>query len=454
MPFPGWWARSVYSLWHGVRYPRLRAALAEQRRADWLSRSELQQLQLDRLKALLSHAWRNCPFYRRRLTEAGLAEGRINSLADLSQLPLLTKRDIQQNRDDLVGRNFSRNQLRADYTGGSSGDPLHFYTDLKNFPQLASRRYRGDMLAGWDFGKRIAMLWGTQIDSVRGKRTCEKLYRWATNDMLIDCNKLNSARLDQYIRRIKYYRPHTIVAFTTLAALFAEKLLERNETGIRPENVVITAENETPVQRKMIENAFGCEVFNRYGCREMSIVACECDQHREKHIFSDQIILEIVDDDGNQLPPGQTGWIALTDLFNYGMPFIRYRIGDIGSLSEASCACGRGLPFLANFTGGDPKVIRLPSGWRAGPTLVTALCKKLRTAANYQLVCKGKTDFTLRVLKGPDFDESELPPAVTMLEKVLGPGVAISAEYVDSIIRGPGGKHDFLVICPPEEQSR
>ncbi len=456
MPFSVRWSRLAYMLWHKLRYPRLRGAIAEQLRADWLSLSELQQLQLQRLKPLLIHAWRNCPFYRRRFEQAGLTEDRINtinSLNVLSEIPVLLRREIQQNRDDFIGRNFRGRQLLRDRTGGSSGKPLHFYRDVANFPHMAARRYRGDMMVGWDFGKRSVMLWGATIDTEASEKIFRRFYRMMVNEVMMDCSRMGDVDFDYCLRRLEAYRPHIIVAYSSIAGLFAEKALELGYTGIRPECVLLTAENETPAQRALIERAFGCRVFNRYGSREMSVIACECDRHRGRHVLADQLILEVVDDAGRPLPPGKTGWILITDLFNYGMPFIRYRIGDIGVLSDEPCSCGRGLPLLAELTGGASDAIHLPSGWRVGRAIISDLNARLTSALNYQLVHKNDTEFTLRILKGPDFDEAELPGAVEVLKKVLGPGVTVSAEYVNDIIRGPGGKHDFLVTCRPQEQN-
>ncbi len=456
MPFSVRWSRLAYRLWHKLRHPRLREAIAEQCRADWLNPAELKQLQLARLKPLLSHAWRNCPFYRRKFEQAGLTEGRIDAISstdELSEIPVLIRREIQDNRDDMIGRNFSHKQLLRDRTGGSSGKPLHFYRDTVNFPHMAARRYRGDMMVGWDFGKRSVMLWGARLDTGLSEKIFRRFFRIMVNEVMMDCSRVDDVDFDDCLRRLEAYHPHMIVAYSSIAGLFAEKALELGYTDIRPECVLLTAENETPAQRALIERAFGCRVFNRYGSREMSVIACECDRHRGRHVLADQMILEVVDDAGRPLPPGKKGWIVITDLFNYGMPFIRYRIGDIGALSDEPCNCGRGLPMLTELIGGASDAIHLPSGWRVGRVIISELNAALPSALNYQLVHKSDTEFTLRVLKGPDFDETELPGAVKVLKKVLGPGVTVSTEYATDIIRGPGGKYDFLITCPPQEQS-
>src|SRR5690606_30639221 len=104
-------------------------------------------------------------------------------------------------------------------------------------------------------------------------------------------------------------------------------------------------------ERELIERVMGCKVTNRYGCEEVGLIASECEEHRGLHINVDDVFLEVVDDEGRPVKPGIPGKILVTDLANYGMPLIRYRIEDVGILSDRQCPCGRGLPLMHSIMG-------------------------------------------------------------------------------------------------------
>ena len=104
-------------------------------------------------------------------------------------------------------------------------------------------------------------------------------------------------------------------------------------------------------ERRTIEEVFQCPVTNRYGCEEVSLIACECQRHDGLHVNADGIYLEVLRPDGTPCPPGEPGMIVVTDLVNRAMPIIRYQVGDMGVLSDRQCPCGRGLPLLEKIEG-------------------------------------------------------------------------------------------------------
>lgn len=448
------WVRHVnYPIIRALTKSKLSPALPEQLRTQWLSPEDLAELQLSRLNALLQHAHAHCPFYTERLDAAGLRGGRVSSLEALSDLPMLTKRDIQQHRADIIADCFDEPDLRPDHTGGSTGDPLHFYNDRgEHFLNKVCREYRGNLTSGWHYGMRTVRLWGAGVDVGQSKRLTTRLYQWALNDRVLDCMYLDEDIIDQHIAMMGRHRVQVVVAYTTIAYLFATKLLERGTTVVRPNTVIVSAEMLTQPQREVIEAGFGCKAFNRYGCREVGLVAAECDAHRGMHIGTDQLVVEVVDDDGRSVRPGEMGRILLTDLFNYGMPFIRYDVGDMGILSDEACPCGRSLPLLAEVVGRDSDVIRMPSGRRIACTaVVTVFAKQLKGVANLQLVRNGVTTFTLRIMRGSDYQDGELAYLQEQLSALLAPEAEVSYEFVDDIARSPSGKYQFLVSELPAD---
>src|SRR5207253_1358560 len=156
--------------------------------------------------------------------------------------------------------------------------------------------------------------------------------------------------------------PEVIVAYTNPLYVFARALAQRRVTPFSPRAIVVGAEKLHGFQRELIEAVFQAPVFETYGSREFMLIAAECDRHAGLHVTADNLVVEVLDDDGRPTPGGEEGNVVVTDLFNYGMPFIRHVIGDRAVAGWGTCPCGRGLPLLKKVTGRRLDILRTPDG--------------------------------------------------------------------------------------------
>ena len=177
--------------------------------------------------------------------------------------------------------------------------------------------------------------------------SCSTLLR---EPLWLDAASLTEQRMEEFHAALLRWRPKVIQAYARSAVLFARFLRERGLTAYKPHSIVTSAEMLEPDDRQILEDVFGCPVFDRYGCREVSVIASECPAHTGLHVNAECLHVEIETPDG-PADPGEVGAILVTDLLNTAMPLIRYRIGDLGSLTEGDCPCGRGLPRLAALHG-------------------------------------------------------------------------------------------------------
>jgi phenylacetate-CoA ligase len=167
---------------------------------------------------------------------------------------------------------------------------------------------------------------------------------------LLNVYEISETTIRLAARRIEELRPKFLMGYSYSMHLLADYLLE---AGIRtPELKAVFASTQTllPSQRREIEMAFGCGVYDLYASREFSLMASECEKHTGYHIQSENVLLEFLKD-GEPVSPGETGTIHVTSLNNYAMPFIRYEIGDTGKPSDDRCSCGRGLPLFRSLEG-------------------------------------------------------------------------------------------------------
>jgi phenylacetate-CoA ligase len=418
--------------------------LKEFEQTQFLPPEQLKGLQLRRLRALLEHAYQTSPFYRRRFDAAGLRPRSVNSLDDLSALPPLEKHEIQEHRDDLIADGWPTHDRIPNQTGGSTGTPVSFLLDNDRRRSRAAATIRHNRWAGWDIGDKVAVLWGAPRD-----RPAHSFRGWLRNALIerqlfLDTGHVTEDRLAEFQRTLHRYRPRIVLAYARSATMFARYLQAQGLTVPPPRALVTSAEVLGPDDRALLESTFGCRVFNRYGCREVSVIASECEQHQGLHTMAEGLYVEVVCGD-RPAAPGETGAILVTDLLNRAMPLIRYRIGDLGSWEPGDCPCGRGLPRLRSVAGRVTDFLVGADGRLvSGVFLATYLVAQRPSLGQVQICQEEAGVLRFRVRPGTMFNAG---PDLSYLERTsreyLGADCQVEFEFVDELRPEPSGKFLF-----------
>lgn len=430
-------------LWRSGEWGELRW-LREFERTQYLSADELAALQLQRLRGILTHAFEQCPFYRERMDRVGFHPSDVRTLDDLRHLPALEKSDIQQHGERMIARDWPRHDLRRNQTGGSTGTPIVFYAGRDRRQSRCAAQLRHNQWAGWEVGDRAAVLWGAPRDKPRQDwRAC--LRRFLLREPLwLDTACVTEQRLEEFHRELLRYRPRVIQAYARSVLLFAQFLEQRGWRPWRPHSIVTSAEVLEPHERALVERVFGCPVFNRYGCREVSVIASECAAHQGMHVMAEGLYLEIVQGD-RAAAPGEMGSIVVTDLLNYAMPMIRYRIGDLGSWQPGVCACGRQLPRLAQvhgrvtdfLVGGDGRLV-------SGVFLATYTVAQRPSLGQVQIHQERAGEIVYRIRPGNAFNAAADSAYLERTSReYLGAGTQVRWELVDQLPAEASGKFLF-----------
>lgn len=422
--------------------------LAELERSQFLSPGKIAELQLERLRKLLVHAYANCPFYTKRFDAASFDPSRLQAPDDLLALPVLTKKDIQNNLAELTSQNLPSSELVPDKTGGSTGKPLHYYINRDRIFSRNAAALRHDRWTGWDIGQKSAYLWGHHGD-MSGLTAFKARLRNLLHDrrLILDTASITADKLDQFRIDLLKFKPTVYIAYANAMYLYARYLKETGARNYhRPIAVITSAEMLDPDRRRVIEEVFGCRVFDRYGSRETSIIASECDRHTGLHICAETIYLEIIAD-SKPAAPGSLGKIILTDLMNYGMPFIRYQIEDVGkAIKQQPCPCGRGLPQMDIAAGRVTDFLLTPDGKIiSGASLTIFLIANTPGLAQAQLVQEKKGEVTFRIVKNDEFNDDSLRFLDREMPKFFGDQVHCSYEFVESIPVEASGKYRFSI---------
>ena len=220
----------------GLRY------LKEYERSQYFSPERLHELQFGRLRALLAHAQKNCPFYGERFRRAGMAIGDIKSLEDLRELPVLEKSDIQNHRDEMVATNCPKKDLIHNITGGSTGSPLSLYLSRDRKMSRVAATWRHNQWAGCHLGDKVAWIWGASQDRRHDSWKSRLRNLLVDRQLYLDTGHLTEEAMIGFHKALQRFRPKVIVAYARSAALFARYLSSQKLVPYQPHSIITSAE--------------------------------------------------------------------------------------------------------------------------------------------------------------------------------------------------------------------
>jgi phenylacetate-CoA ligase len=413
---------------------------------QWWEPDRLHDLRLGQLLKLLNHAGHHVPFYQKRFADAGFDPLRVKDFDDLRKLPILTKSDIQNHREQLISDSFRRADLTENRTGGSTGSPLVFYHDQSRLDSRQAATLRHNRWTGYRIGCKTAILWGHQSDLNRFRSLKARLHNLLIDRQLIcDSSSFSEETLDRFVTDYQKFQPDVILAYANSIALVVDFCQGKGIRLSPPRSIITSAEVLTEDNRLKIETYFQRRIFDRYGSRETSVIASECKIHDGLHINAENLYLEFLDQ-GRSVAPGEVGEIIVTDLGNLAFPFIRYQIGDMGSPASGSCRCGRSLPRMQMVAGRTTDFLLAPDGRRvSGAALTIYLAAKVPGVRQAQIIQRKKEVLIFNLSVAPDFGEASKAQIRQKVEHFFGPGMQVIFNFVDGIAREPSGKYRFSI---------
>jgi len=391
------------------------------------------------LRSVVAHAWRETDFYRQRFREAGFEPGDLRSWEDLSRLPVLTKQDVRQQGERLLARSYSGKVLARKRTSGSTGVSLHLQVDDACIQWQRGVVLHRDRWTGWDLGEYRAAVWGNPppLDHWRPKLRNALLDRM----FFLDTLRMDEKMMDHFATGIRRRRPTLLWGHAHSLALFARFWEQRRYAPCRLKGIISTAMMLHAHERRKIEQVFGCRVFDRYGCEEVSLIASECEAHTGLHVNTDSLVVEI------QPEPGVSeGRVIVTDLRNRAMPFIRYEVGDRAVPSPGTCPGGRSYPLLARITGRVADYLYTPAGELvSGISLTENFATLIPGVDQVQIEQDLLTHLVLRVVPAADFGAASREAIAACVHARFGPEMRHDVELVDRIPQEASGKYRFTI---------
>ena len=445
----------LYPLWESVlrQRPTLdRVRYLEQ--TQWRSLDELQAVQAGDLRCLLRHAHANVPFYRRRFAAAGVTPDDIRGADDLGKLPILTRDEARGAGDDRVATAGATLDIRK-ATSGTMGTPLPFGYDAQSEYWRQAIRLRGYGWAGYRPGQRALHYWGAGAPNTKPwKRAKIAADRALRRDRYVDCGRRGPEDLQRVVEIIAADKPDIIICYSQAGADLARFVVAGNLRRWDGIPVICGAERLLPADRAVMNEAFGPDVFETYGSREVMLMASECAAHDGLHIQMENLIVEVIVREGNgqglvprPAKPGELGEVVVTDLHNLAMPFIRYATGDLAALTPpGACRCGRAHPRLATVEGRVTETLLDAAGNRVNGLVFNVVIAHLAHAIrNFQVVQHRDRSITLRLVPTETFDAGIENILRQTWEHYLA-GVPVTIERVAEIPIAQSGKRRVVTV--------
>ena len=426
------------------------------RQQQWLNQEELHALQSERLKTMLLHAHQHVPYYRPLLEKADVVDSTgVVHLENYSKLPLLDKTILRKEFERLKSDDLGTRQWKEKKSGGSTGEPATVIFDQERKDWLRALNSLRNEWTGFPSDAPRLYIIGSERDLFVGQETFKvRFLRWAYNQVWLNAFKMSKEKMAQYVEIVNRFKPVQIHAYNDCLYEFAKYIDHRGLRVHHPQSIVLVSGVVTPDMRNVIERVFHAPIFNRYGSREIGGIAMECDQHAGLHISSPLLYAEIVRPDGTPTAPGEIGEIILTPFFNYAMPLLRYRIGDMGAWAASPCSCGRSWPLLQNVAGRVPDVFLRRDGSIVPPQYFIHLLGVVLEncwSRKFQIIQEDYERIRVLVLLSeptPDPYSAyahHLSELIQKIKVVMGETCDVQVEFVDDIPPLPSGKFRYTI---------
>jgi phenylacetate-CoA ligase len=424
---------------------RLAARSLFDRRVAYWPPEKIQRRQNRRVQSIVRHAYNTVPYYRAIMDELRISPDNIRTAADLAYLPIISDHDLRRDPARFTSSTADETGALRMFTTGSSGVPKTLLIDreagLSRLVITARDRAVLARLLGKNWRQNQLFLISPASNSFK------TMHHWDRN--LVRRRTLGrsetfsvDAPLDAVIDAINRLQPEIVYSYGAYADEFFRYLADRKPRISLPKVWMYGGDAMSRQARTLAEEEFGCIIYSGYNSVETGRLGFECERRRGFHLNVDYCAVRLVDESGRNVPPGSSGEIIISNLYNRATVLLNYRLGDIGVLATESCPCGRTLPLLAQLTGKKMEVIRLANGnqyMREG--VEVRFEQELACVLQCQLCQASPSSVFWRIVPASAADRIALERGlIAKSHATFGDGIDVRVEFVEKIDRGPGGK--------------
>jgi phenylacetate-CoA ligase len=408
--------------------------------SQWWSEERVREFQWTELKKLLTHVFASVPYLKQKYRAAGIALEDLKGWDDFRRLPPLTRAEINAHGPELCSTAY-KGKLLPHRTSGSTGSPTLFFRTYESYDWRLAAKDRAYSWSGWRPGVPSLHLWGAPFGAVPWFQALKtRTYEAVQRQLIVNTFAQTDALWDDIYSRALKFKPLLIVGYVSSLEAFADYLRRTKRTVPGVTSAIAAAEPLFDDTRRRIEEGLGVPVFNTYGSREFMSIAAECDCRNGLHVHAENLVVETRDQNTTEPSP-----ILVTDLHNWGMPFVRYEGGDLGRMANTSCPCGRGLPRLTAIDGRLLDALRAADGRTVPGEFIAALLMNVPEIAHYRVEQKSLDRLVISAVMNRPLTEPSRQLLRGEIAKTFGPGTAWELQPVTHIPKLSSGKRRVTV---------
>ena len=393
---------------------------------QWLPTVTLKKRAEKKVIRQIHRAYKNVPFYKKKYDEAGISINDIKTLDDLKKLPYITKDEVRDNfPEGIVAQGTDIRHCHYSATTGSTGRSLPFVFSHKTHIFYNTTNFRVYTMFGYRPWHKSVYVKYTNSNI----RSLGPFFRTAHVSSILPVR--------EQINAIRKEKPVMLVGYASIILEIARTVTPDDLKVIKPRFISVNSELSTKDQRDYISGVFNCPVYDEYSTEETWMISSQCKEHNY-HLYIDNVWVEFLNDKGQDVKPGEIGEMVLTTMRSPVMPFIRYRINDMGSYSEKKCKCGRGFPLLESFDGRRDDSFILPSGKYVSSlkilnTFTMFIKKYLHLMEEFKVVQEKKNLVLIYLVKGKEYKKEHFQELIDQLNRIFGEPVEITVKMVKAI---------------------
>jgi phenylacetate-CoA ligase len=417
-------------------------------RKGW-SLDQFTAYQTAQLRKIIAIAVCHTPYYRDLFASRGLSSQDVSTANDLRKLPILEKSLVRSDPWQFVDARIKKSRLLKETTTGTTGTPTTvILTNRIQQEHYAFYEARCRREAGLRYGQDSYVMFGARrVAALQQRDPPFWCYNYAGKQLYMSVFHLAPQYLRFYCDELSRRSYRALMGYPSAISTVAQYVIAQGIRSIKIPLAITSGETLQQHQRTAIESAFGCRVFDQYGCAELSVFAAE-GQCGRMHVSSDYGIVEIVDDAGDPAPLGDVGHLVCTGLINGAQVLLRYRTGDMGSWGINPCKCGSALPVLASIAGRSTDALLLRDGRKV--FRVGTIAERIACIKEYQIIQDDIGLYTINVVVSAPLHDFETKELIENLQAHVG-RVSVRVKCVHALERSQGGKISFIKCNVPRE---
>lgn len=385
------------------------------------------QLQQERLKNLLRHAITTVPYYKS-----------YDNFESLTDFPVINKKIIKEHYDDFISEEYNKDSLIPVTTSGSTGTPFTYLFDKRKKRRRTLEVIYYNGWANYELGDRHLL---NAVGSHKSKLKLFLQNEVITNPLHLDLEWLEKQRTALKNDHITLY-----VGYASAIQHFTEYCKKKNDgpADFDLKGIISIAENLDEHVRKDAETVFGCPVLSRYASLETGVLSQECQEEKNHHVNISSYAVELLSfDSDDPVNPGELGRVVVTDLFSYGMPLIRYDIGDVAMKAETNCSCGIGGPIFKKIRGRITDNVLDQDGNLVSWAAINVIIWPYKEIKEFRFIQtdRFKFELLLSTYDGTRVDKE----IIKKFKELLGEKSEIDITYLEEIPSLESGKRPYII---------